>query len=103
MRVSNALKFLVLAIFALACFSLSPLIAGEHPWDENQISGDDPDTTIINTGGDNPDGDNPEDPNNPGYDLFGTPLFWLQIILDAPDGTDQTILTGADSDGAAIN
>lgn len=84
MRVSNGLKLLVLAIFALACFSLSPLSAGEHPWDENEMG--DTDSTIISTGSVEPGELESEIPDVPVYDLFGTPLFWFQIVIDPPKG-----------------
>ncbi len=110
MRLSFIVKFLVLAIFALTSFSLSPITAGEHPWDENQLGGGESDTTIISNGEIDPGNDNPEDPDNPGYDLFGTPLFWIQIIIDPPTGdvsgtAPSTNISGSDYDldGAAIN
>lgn len=81
MKVPNVLKTLVLMALVAFLFALFPGRSwGEHPWDENKYSK--PDTLseeeilVLD-----PDPD-PADPVE--FLSLGTPLLWLELILNNP-------------------
>ncbi len=78
-----------LAVFAALCFALTPVMAGDHPWneDENPDGGG-----VPNTGGSNPDDPNIINPDETD-EFFGTSLWWLDLIWDEitdDDGATNT-------------
>lgn len=87
MKVSKLLGFLILAILVGLCLSLAPVSAGEHPWNDDQVA----DTTEVITNDDNQD-DDPPPPDNPGIgDLYmGTPLFYLNLLVNGLDSEDNS-------------
>lgn len=77
MKVSKLSAFLFLSIIFAICLILSPVFAGEHPWDNNQKGGTNSDSTSIRI----------IDPNvitNPGNGggISGTAIFWWYFIYD---------------------
>lgn len=85
MKVSRLLT-LIIAVFAALCFAFTPLIAGDHPWneDENPNGGGVPDN-----GGSNPDDPNVTNPDETD-ELFGSSLWWWELIWDGVIGEDGT-------------
>ena len=98
MQVSKLIGFLFLAMLVGVCFSLAPVSAGEHPWNDDQLV----DTTFVTaqSADQNDEPEDPEDPGDPGdadtptptNDLLGNPLFFLKLIVDGP-----MITTGEDN------
>ena len=88
MRVSGLFCLICLGLIASICFLLTPITAGEHPWDEDQYSGDIDSTVADNT---IIDPDIPEDGSGA---LLGTPFWWLDIIAEdgsSPNGTAEAL------------
>lgn len=79
MKISRLLGFLVLAVLVGISFSLSPVTAGEHPWNEDEVGGGGGDSVVAGSNGDV--GEN-EDPSDLEETFMGTPMFWWQLIID---------------------
>ncbi len=90
MQVSKLIGFLVIALLGLCLCIITPLTAGEHPWNEDQATGGDPTDTngiVISNGDPDDDGDGGT-PNE--SVMFGTPWFWYQMIILGPTGDPST-------------
>ncbi len=77
-----------LALLAALCFALTPVMAGDHPWNEDEGSGGSGDGGEPENGGqdpDDPDGTLPDE-SDP---LFGTTLWWLDLIWDGVSDEDE--------------
>ena len=79
MKVSKLSAFLFLSIIFAICLALSPVFAGEHPWDENKKGGTASDSTTINP---NIDPHVGTDPGNAGG-MSGTAVFWWHFIYES--------------------
>lgn len=86
-----------LAVMAAICFALTPVMAGDHPWneDENPNGGG-----IPNTGGPDPNDPNVVNPDN-SDEFMGTSLWWLDLIWD--ELTDDTGTSTTTDSGTAPN
>ncbi len=88
MQVSKLLMW-SLALLAALCFALTPVMAGEHPWSEDEGSGGSADDGgEPENGGQNPDypdGTLPDELDP----LFGTTLWWLDLIWDEVSDEDE--------------
>ena len=88
MKISRLIGFLVLAVLVGISFSLSPVTAGEHPWNEDEFGGGG-DSVVNGSNGDVGEGDDPLDPDGT---FMGTSLFWWQLIIDPiVDPSDASI------------
>jgi hypothetical protein len=88
MKVSKFLVWLI-AVLAALCFTLTPVIADEHPWSEDENPGGSGDGGEPGNGGITPEDPNVNDPET-FDDLFGSSLYWWELIWDGLTGDGDT-------------
>ena len=86
MRVSKLLGFIILAALVCICFTLNPVFAGEHPWNDDQVR----DTLRAHTIVLPDDPQDPTEPVNPDEPVveqsyFGTSLFFCSFLVYEPN------------------
>lgn len=79
MQVSRLPVFIFLIILGGFIMVFSPVIAGEHPWDDDRNSGGGTtsDSTLTEPG-------DPGDDTPGGGDLFGTIIYWWRFVFEQP-------------------
>ena len=82
MGVSKLVLILGFVFVAALCFAISPVVAGEHPWDENDNPGGG--TGHPGNGQPHPGNDTIESPLYTSPPMFGTSWWWWEILVDGP-------------------
>ena len=104
MKVSRMSALLFLSIIFAMCLILSPVVAGEHPWDENKKGG----TTSSDTTTYVPtiDTNQQTDPGS-GNGISGTTAFWWQFlfhdIFDGKSGSSAPATKVGNKNGDNLN
>jgi len=77
---------------AAICYAISPVAAGEHPWDEN----DSPGGKSGHPGNGLPSpGDTTITPTETTVATFGTTLWWWELLVDGPREIEGRHVTAA--------
>ena len=93
MRVSKLVLLLGFVFLAALCYAISPVVASEHPWDENDNPGGK--TGHPGNGMPPPGEDTTVTPMDSNAPLFGTSLWWWEILVDGPRTIKVTYETAA--------
>ena len=80
MQVSRLPVFILLIILCGFIMVFSPVIAGEHPWDEDRNDGGGTQSDTNSTAPGDPGTDKPDG----GGGLYGTIVYWWQFVFDQP-------------------
>ena len=96
MKVSRSLFIWIFAVLAAVSFAFMPVVAGDHPWNEDESKGG-----TGNGGEPGNGGTQPDDPPIVGPDVgatFGSALFWWDLIrnrITSEDNTENTAVNTA--------
>jgi hypothetical protein len=97
MQVSKLLGLFLLAILLAATYSLTPVSAGEHPWDSDQSDGRDVSDSLSTGDSTDPgDGDGTVvESTSISGDFLGTPVFWWYMLVEDVLVGDQQVVQSA--------